>query len=252
MVTMSGGSAAGVESANATVIAPPANAGAAKVTSSTERRSRRKVLPAWVRYSNRKVSDEGSLAGQGVEGPRIRPRAPPRAWQRWPRHDAPDKVSCRIREPVQPGESRGEGRRVEDREYRDQDDRPARGDFRAAARRTFLASGIVRSQKSCSSCDTNTTVKCCHDWESCAYERVDPRACADAGLRGPGQRARRACALARANSVGGDLAAVAAPQGVVLARRVDPLVGVGAEEIALALGECGREPFGAQGVVVRQ
>src|SRR5690606_35686466 len=46
--------------------------------------------------------------------------------------------------------------------------------------------------------------------------------------------------------------AVPAPQGVELAGAVGAFVGVGTEEVALALGEGGGQPVGAQPVVVGQ
>ena len=51
---------------------------------------------------------------------------------------------------------------------------------------------------------------------------------------------------------GFDLGAVARPQGVEGALLVDALVGVRAEEVALALHQGGGQPVGAEAVVVRQ
>src|SRR5690606_20145414 len=51
---------------------------------------------------------------------------------------------------------------------------------------------------------------------------------------------------------GFDLAAVPRPQGVEGALAVDAAVGVRAEEVALPLHERGRQPVGAQPVVVRE
>jgi hypothetical protein len=51
---------------------------------------------------------------------------------------------------------------------------------------------------------------------------------------------------------GFDLGAVARPEGVEGAGLVDALVGVRAEEVALALYQGGGQPLGADAVVVRQ
>lgn len=51
---------------------------------------------------------------------------------------------------------------------------------------------------------------------------------------------------------GFDLAAVARPESVEGAFGIHPLVGVGPEEVPLALHECSGQPVGPEAVVVRQ
>ena len=83
-------------------------------------------------------------------------------------------------------------------------------------------------------------------------ERLLPQPQRAAGLRAVLRSAARGCGDPSVRVFGFDLGAVARPQGVEGAGLVDALVGVRAEEVALALHEGGGEALGAEAVVVRQ